>query len=503
VRLKYVEKDVTREAFTRGMIRQSFLDIQIAQAINAPQPVFRVEEEATLNACRASFLAFLPFWQFVNRESGQVHSFASLWTGQRNAANLMESEPWLYLLKAGKLGFTELECAYDAWVALFRQPNAFVGIFSRDNNAAKKLLTYVKFGLAHLPAFMRPPIFDGPGGDTTQSIILAMGQDDLRTIMSYSTKTTAAIDVSLTHAHLDELSHILDPETLWGDVSTVIAPAPYGSCHVVTRGRGANVYTARMWEDCKNLGGQGRLYGHFEPWSSRDDRDERWYLVESASRTVESLNYYAPQTPEEALAAEGASEFVPLTTWDMCEEQDLPALVPGSRESCVLGLDAAVSNDYFAAVLVTRHPKRHEDVAVRHVWVWKPQDFPGKRIDFTVVEEEIRKICTDFKVVCAPFDAYQLEQMSQRLLHDHVVWADPFSQAGDRMLADAGLRQLILNRRIAHGGQPAIRDAIRNAAAKMDAKEDTKLRIVKAGSGKIDPLVALSMAASRCLYLVL
>ena len=461
------------------------------------------DEQQIIEECRASFLAFLPYWQFVNRETGVVMSFAALWPGQERAAALMSSEAWLYLLKAGKLGFTELECAYDGWVARFRQPNAFIGIFSRDASAAKKLLTYVKFGLAHLPSCMRMPMFEGPGGDTAQSLILAAGPDDVRTIVSYSTKSTTAIDVTLPHAHLDELSHVLDPETLWGDVSSAVAPEPYGSCHVVTRGRGANIYTARLWEDCRNNGGSGRLLGHFEPWSARADRDARWYALEAASRPIDSMNYYAAATPAEALAANGASEFVPLTAWDMCEEADLPAVVPGSRESVVLGIDAAVTGDYFAVVAVTRHPIRHGDPAVRHVWVWRPQDFADHRIDLTVVELAIRRTCSEFKVVCAPYDPYQMEEMAQRLLADRVVWMDAFNQIGDRLVADASLRQMIVTRRLAHAGQPIIREAIQNAAIKIDAREDTKLRIVKAGVGKIDALVATSMAVQRCLYLSL
>ena len=37
---------------------------------------------AELGACRGSFRHFLPYWQFTNRETGGIASFAALWLGQ-------------------------------------------------------------------------------------------------------------------------------------------------------------------------------------------------------------------------------------------------------------------------------------------------------------------------------------------------------------------------------------------------------------------------------------
>jgi hypothetical protein len=122
-------------------------------------------QSSELEACQHSFRHFLPYWQFTNRETGEIGSLAAPWTGQVQLAELIESEPWIFALKAGKLGFTELECAYDGWVARFRQLNARVHLFSRDARAAQDLLSYVRFGLTHLPEWMQlRPMCDEPGG---------------------------------------------------------------------------------------------------------------------------------------------------------------------------------------------------------------------------------------------------------------------------------------------------------------------------------------------------
>src|SRR3990172_6824393 len=72
----------------------------------------RQEERHTM---AASFLGFLPYWQFVNRDTGEVLAFGdpqtgelALWEGQQHFADHMVEHPWIYALKAGKLGFTEL-----------------------------------------------------------------------------------------------------------------------------------------------------------------------------------------------------------------------------------------------------------------------------------------------------------------------------------------------------------------------------------------------------------
>ncbi|MCC7104150.1 MAG: hypothetical protein IT307_03330, partial [Chloroflexi bacterium] len=185
-------------------------------------------------ACRESFSHFLTHWTFTNRETGEVMRFASLWPGQVKFAELMERESWIYALKAGKLGFTELECAFDAWVALFRQRNARVHIFSRDANAARELLGYVRFGIRHLPGWLRPRF--AAEGNTQTTIRLAMGLDDVRSIVSYASGPTVSIDQSAAHCHVDELAHMPHPEETWSAVETTVAPA--GSCHIVTRGHG-------------------------------------------------------------------------------------------------------------------------------------------------------------------------------------------------------------------------------------------------------------------------
>lgn len=199
---------------------------------------------------------------------------------------------------------------------------------------------------------------------------------------------------------------------------------------------------------------------------------------------------------------DGEERFLPsMLMWDACRE-DLPALT--RRDAMVLCADAGVSNDSFALVGVTRHPARHEDVAVRFAQEWKPPR--GGQINFGEPEAQIRAMCkrdSGINVIQLAYDPYQLHDMATRLQRDGVVMTHEFPQAGPRLEADKQLLDLIMQRRIAHDGNPALKAHVDNADRKPDP-ETRKLRIVKREQSlKVDLCVALSMAAYRCLKLPL
>ena len=192
--------------------------------------------------------------------------------------------------------------------------------------------------------------------------------------------------------------------------------------------------------------------------------------------------------------------FIPIEWWHGCQvETPFPPMEP--REELILGVDAAVSGDSFAVVGVTRHPLAHDThVAVRYSQVWYPPK--GGKLDFGPIEEEIVRLCKEYKVVEVAYDFYQLHRTATEMRQKQVAHWREFSQGQDRLKADAQLYQLIRERRVVHDGtHHELTKHIAAANSKMSKEEETKLRIVKSLRGKIDACVALSMAAHRCLYL--
>lgn len=475
-------------------------------------------EEKTLTLVRFSFREFLHHWRFKNRETGEILTMAALWPGQERFAELMTTEKRILALKAGKLGFTELECAWDAWVALFGQANARVHLFSKDAPAAQALLEYVHFGITHLPWFMQLPIVT----KSNEVVRMQAGPDDGRTIVSYAASPNAAIDQSATHSHVDELARMLFGEQTWQSIQSTIAPG--GTCHIVTRGAGDTNFVANLWEQATD--GTAYLTPFFAPYTERPDRGPEWRDREAASMNQQGLLFFAPETPDDALAGDETAEYLSAASWDRCCDPELPQL--DHRTAIVLGIDAAVSGDSFAAVAVSRHPLHHDRPAIRAVRIWDPRQLPGRRVDFLEVERWIEEICGGlcanghvrserapgcvrcmayalqdaYNVVQIVYDPYQMEATAQRLRRLGTAWLSPCDQAAGRWICDSDFHKYVLTGRLAHNGNELLREHVLNARAKLQKDEDSRMRMVKkAPNRKIDAAVAAAMAVERAMYL--
>lgn len=240
------------------------------------------------------------------------------------------------------------------------------------------------------------------------------------------------------------------------------------------------------------------------PWQ-QGERGERYYREQVAGEPPDA---YRRHHLNEWTGAESA--FIPIELWDACGEvhkqhdwEPIKPLLEGDRTPLIIGADGAVSGDCFGIVAVTRCPHDTTAVDIKAYKKWDPAE-EGGFVDFSKPEEFLRIVPKVNNVVQIAYDPFQLADMMQRLMRDFVAWCEPFSQGSDRLLADSRLYDLIINRRIHHSHQPEIREHIANANKKLQASEDSKLRIVKKSNGrKIDLAVALSMASHRCLVLTM
>jgi hypothetical protein len=194
-------------------------------------------------------------------------------------------------------------------------------------------------------------------------------------------------------------------------------------------------------------------------------------------------------------------KFVNIIWWDNCREAAQPI---GRSEPAIIALDAATGSenpgytaDCFAAVMVTRHPNRKSDVMVRYCGIWEPG--AGQLLDFEPIKEEIKRLCREFAIVEVAYDPHQLHDMAISMKNQQIANFKAFSQQKDRLLADKQLQDLIMSRRVAHDGNPLLRQHIDNANIKRYGEDGIRL-VKRSTSQKIDAAVSLSMAASRVLY---
>lgn len=198
---------------------------------------------------------------------------------------------------------------------------------------------------------------------------------------------------------------------------------------------------------------------------------------------------------------EAGQRFLPsMLLWDACRAT-LPALT--EYDPMIIALDAAVVNDCFAMIGVTRHPADNENVAVRFIEVWEPK---GHALNYQGTEAEpgpemvLRRLAERYNVICVVYDPYQLHDLATRLAREGVAWFKEFGQGAPRLESDQQLLSIISQRRLAHDGNKTLRQHIDNADRKLN--DDGKLRIVKReDAAKVDAAVALGMAAHQCLFL--
>jgi phage terminase large subunit-like protein len=185
--------------------------------------------------------------------------------------------------------------------------------------------------------------------------------------------------------------------------------------------------------------------------------------------------------------------FIPIEWWTACAGT-APALTPD--QPVVIGVDAAVTSDCFALVMVSRAGTQ---LATRYVKVWVPPK--GGEIDFDEPEQELRRLFQTYNVVQVAYDPNKIEHMMQRLRAEGMAWCKSFPQGQKRLIADKRLHDIIRDREIVHQGEPDLIAHIKNANVNLTGDDD-KLRIVKRSEDlKVDAVVALSMACYEALRL--
>lgn len=216
------------------------------------------------------------------------------------------------------------------------------------------------------------------------------------------------------------------------------------------------------------------------PWQTEE------YYIQEASTLIPSE--FARMHRNQWSAS--SESFIPAEWWTACK---VDTLSPLNGRGVIIGLDAAVENDCFAIVVVSSSDEGKPQVRYCNIWT-PPKD---GQIDFSDVETELLRLFSVYNVTEVAYDPYQMASMAQRL-SDNVFWK-PFLQGTARLVADKLLYDMIRDRRIEHDGAYAnLAQHIINADRKP---EDDKLRIIKRNqAGKIDAVVALSMAVARATY---
>lgn len=407
-----------------------------------------------------------------------------LWPAQDALLADMHAERLLLILKARQLGASWLALAYALWLCLYHG-GRLVLVFSIGQDEANEMLRRAHVMYWRLPADLRatlPALIK----DNTEEMAWANGAR----ILSLPARKTAGSGYTASLVILDEFAKNERATAIYTAVKPTIDGG--GKMLILSTAQG----TGNLFHDlvAKARAGVSRFAFRFLPWTARPDRDAAWYAAVAADAVdMAHMRQEYPATPEEAFEATEVDAFLPdIALWDACRA-DLPPL--DRHTPVVLALDAGESSDTFATVLVSR---TEAGVAARYARAYVPAG--GAALDFDAIEHDIRALLADHAVRELVYDPMLLGQMIRRLTTGPralPIVCTPFPQGAARLIADKGLSDLIMQRRIAHDGSDALRAHIANANKRV-SPDGRSLRIIKREHAKkIDLAVALAMGAQR------
>jgi len=179
------------------------------------------------------------------------------------------------------------------------------------------------------------------------------------------------------------------------------------------------------------------------------------------------------------------SNWVPRENWEAGNEQPVFDL----ELPCVIGVDAASRRDTTAVCLLQRDK---EGVHHAKFWVFESDRQMGY-LDYSVVEDLIRDLCSTYWVARLAFDPFQMVR-TQQILASEGLPAETFPQNDARMVpASQNLYDLVMGGRLRHGGVPEITEQVMAAGIRETARGWRLEK--KKSSAPIDAVIALAIAS--------
>ncbi len=212
---------------------------------------------------------------------------------------------------------------------------------------------------------------------------------------------------------------------------------------------------------------------------------------------------------------EQAVRWMPVALWDKCAGDSDASMLEGAE--CFAGLDLASTYDIAALVLFFTNPagcvlpffwipednmrrRSGRDKVDYEVWIKQGlvEATPGDVIDYAFIRERINRLGERYNMREIAVDRWNATQIITELGNDGFTMV-PFGQGmRDMSFPTKELMRLVVQRRIAHAGNPVLRWMASNVAVRQDPAGGLKPDRDKSGQ-KIDGIVALIMAIGRAM----
>lgn len=212
-----------------------------------------------------------------------------------------------------------------------------------------------------------------------------------------------------------------------------------------------------------------------------------WVTIESLEDARESLPPWTFKRYRCNLWTLGFESWLPEAAWGALADADLQ-LDPDLP--VVAALDMGRYRDCAALVAVQL---RDELPAAVKSWIWRPGG-PDDPVPYDTVYAAIRDLHQSYRLTAVAIDGKYLDEMYETLTGEGLPM-EMFPQSNERMCpAAAGLRQAILDGRLAHDGDPVLAAHVMAPVVKEVGESMFKLTKSRRSGPHIDGCEALSMA---------
>lgn len=225
-----------------------------------------------------------------------------------------------------------------------------------------------------------------------------------------------------------------------------------------------------------------------------------------------------------------ALSWFDMQVWDKGGKKFDPEMLKG--RACFGGLDLASTRDITAFVLLFPPPDGDEDGDwYVLVWAWVPEaklkadtsaqggekakvdagaDYKtwakkgwltvteGDVTDYAPVRETILQAMNDYDVQEVAFDTWNSTHLANELLEKDVPMVKLPQNFGGLSPGAKHIERLVYSKRLRHSGNPVLRWCAGNVTLLIDSNENIKPD-KKRSQGRIDPIVAACMAATRAM----
>lgn len=237
-------------------------------------------------------------------------------------------------------------------------------------------------------------------------------------------------------------------------------------------------------------------------WESKTDcdvNDEKQWKISNPNLAlglldIEDMRVSARQSSEASMRRFRLNQWVraqeswlPAGAWDNCNDAEGAQI--NAFDPCWVGIDMALKHDSIGIVVAQPHDDGRIAVQAK---IFHPDQHA---IDIHGIEEHLRELHNQFNVQEFAYDPAFFQRSAEALFDDGLPMVE-FPQSSQRMIPACGTAyELIVGKKIVHGGSPMFTDQVLSAAQRMT---ENGWRLSKGKSRrKIDACIAMCMAVDR------